>query len=234
MENDNFKLGVTKTFPCSYLADKNERLLIALDERLHNNEGYTWLMEQGFRRSGDQIYRPHCESCKACQSIRVMVNEFAPSKSQKRLLKRNADFKIRYSKQVEENYYPLYENYINTIHADGAMFPATPEQFKSFVANYITEQIFIEIWDAEKLISVAVTDKLQSALSAVYTFYHPEYRKSGLGIFSILKQIHLSSQLGKSYLYLGYQIDDCQKMNYKTRYLPHQKLMDNSWNSFKK
>tara|TARA_B110000881_G_scaffold215964_1_gene230814 strand:- start:56 stop:574 length:519 start_codon:yes stop_codon:yes gene_type:complete len=158
-----------------------------------------------------------------------MVSKFTPSKSQKRLLKRNADFKIKYSQQVELNYYPLYETYINTIHADGEMFPATPEQFESFVANGITEQIFIEVWDDEKLISVAVTDKLQSALSAVYTFYHPEYRKSGLGVFSILKQIQLSAQLGKPYLYLGYQIDDCQKMNYKTRYSPYQRLIDNSW-----
>lgn len=88
MKNLNFKLGLTQTFSCNYLPEQKERLLIAMDERLHTNESYTWLMEQGFRRSGKQIYRPHCLHCTACQSIRVMVNDFVPSKSQRRLLKK--------------------------------------------------------------------------------------------------------------------------------------------------
>ena len=229
MNDQNFKLGLTKAFDCNYLDNHQEQLLIALDERLHNNKGYTWLMEQGFRRSGGQIYRPHCADCSQCQSIRVLVEQFTLSKSQKRLIKRNSHFKIKQSTEIRDIYYPLYEKYINTIHQDGSMFPATYEQYNSFLTNDITKQLFVETWHKEKLISVAVTDCLENGLSAVYTFYHPDYRQSGLGIFSILNQIKLTRELNKPFLYLGYQIDDCQKMNYKDRYFPHQRLIDNSW-----
>ena len=229
MNNENFKLGLTKTFSCNYLDKQQEQLLIALDDRLHNNKSYTWLMEQGFRRSGEQIYRPHCPNCSQCESIRVLVDKFSLSKSQNRLVKRNSIFNIRRSTKVKAIYYPLYERYINTIHHDGSMFPATLEQYNSFLTNDITEQLFIETWHENKLISVAVTDCLENALSAVYTFYHPDYRKFGLGVFSIINQIKLSQALNKTFLYLGYQIDDCQKMNYKNKYFPHQRLVGNSW-----
>lgn len=226
---EDYQLGISKEFPCNYLLDKNERLLIATDQRFQTSENYSWLMAQGFRRSGDQIYRPHCDHCKACQSLRVMVNHFSLSKSQKRLSKKNHHFTVNVSKQKRENYYSLYEKYINTLHADGSMYPATLEQYTNFLTCHLTEQIYVEIWDDEKLISVAVTDLLSNALSAVYTFYDSDYRKEGLGVYSILSQITIAKQFKKEFLYLGYQIDDCKKMNYKNKYFPYQILQDNTW-----
>ena len=223
-----------RQFQCNYLADQQERLLIAVDPILHDSEHYGWLMHQGFRRSGNDIYRPHCLSCHACQSIRVLINNFVASKSQKRLLKRGQHFSVKVSYTIKSNYYPLYEKYINEIHSDGSMFPASPAQFQSFTQNDITEQIYIEIWHDDELISVAVTDDIPNALSAVYTFYHPDYRKYGLGVFSILKQIEISKQLEREFLYLGYQINDCEKMNYKNRYKPHQILIENQWKTVNK
>jgi len=225
----DFKLGITKAFPCNYLPDQEERLLIAVDERFHNERHYNWLMNQGFRRSGDQIYRPHCQDCQACQSIRVMAPEFTLSKSQKRLINRNAEFLVTESAHTKDIYYPLYERYINHIHSDGTMFPANPEQFSSFIGCNVCAIKFIEIWDDNKLISVAVTDVLTDGLSAVYTFYDPDYRNRGLGVFSILQQIEMCKLNNKRFLYLGYQIDDCQKMNYKNRYFPHQRLINQTW-----
>ncbi|AZQ84566.1 arginyltransferase [Colwellia sp. Arc7-635] len=232
--NVNYKLGITKSFPCSYLPEQEERLLIAVDDNLHDSEHYGWLMQQGFRRSGNDIYRPHCLACQACQSLRVLVADFMPSKSQKRLLKRNQSYQVKMSKEIKASYYPLYEQYINTIHHDGSMFPATYEQFQSFTQNNITEQRYIEIWHDDLLISVAVTDEIPEGLSAVYTFYHPNYRKDGLGVFSILKQIEIAAQLALKFLYLGYQIEGCQKMNYKNRYYPHQILVENQWKNINK
>ena len=136
--NNNYKLGITKPFSCNYLPEQEERLLIAVDESLHNREHYGWLMQQGFRRSGDDIYRPHCVACQACKSLRVLVQEFIPSKSQKRIFKRNQHFKVLLSRTIKASYYPLYERYINTVHHDGSMFPASEEQFKSFTQNNIT------------------------------------------------------------------------------------------------
>lgn len=233
MSEDSFKVGITKTFPCSYLPNKEERLLIAVDERLQNNHSYSLLMTEGFRRSGDQSYKPHCPSCNACQSIRVVIDKFMPSKSQKRSLKRNDHFQITTSDHLKNDYYPLYENYINTCHQDGSMFPANYEQFQSFLSSKLTKQLFIETWlvdgDNKQLVCVAVTDLLLNGLSAVYTFYHPDLKANGLGVFSILTQIDLCKTLDLSYLYLGYQIDDCKKMNYKNRYFPYERFINQQW-----
>ena len=238
MNNDSIKVGITKTFPCNYLPDKEERLLIAVDERLQNNRGYSLLMMEGFRRSGDQSYRPHCPHCNACQSIRVIVDKFTPSKSQKRSLKRNDHFQITTSEHLKDDYYPLYENYINTCHQDGSMFPANYQQFKSFLSSKLTKQLFIETWlvdnGKKELVCLAVTDLLLNGLSAVYTFYHPNFKAHGLGVFSILTQIKLCKKLSLSYLYLGYQIDDCQKMNYKNRYFPYERFIDQQWSLVQK
>jgi len=228
MSND-YQFGITQTFTCNYLPEEEERLLVAVDERLHNTKQYSWLMENGFRRSGDQVYRPHCINCSACKSIRVISKRFTLSKSQKRLLNKNKSYIVKVSQESKDIYYNLYENYINTIHKDGSMFPANKAQYETFTKSNVTEQIFIETWDNDILISVAVTDVLVDSLSAVYTFYHPDYRTKGLGVFSILNQIKLTNDYNKQFLYLGYQIDSCQKMNYKNKYYPYQELIENSW-----
>ncbi len=235
MNKTSYQLGISKQFPCNYLPNKQEQLLIAVDERLHNSESYAWLMTQGFRRSGDQSYRPHCPSCNACQSIRVITEQFKLSKSQKRAKKRNNHLIIKQSSHLKDSYYPLFESYINTLHQDGSMYPATFKQFESFLSCNLTKQLFIETWlpadeeNDEQLLCVAVTDVLSNALSAVYTFYHPDFKAHGLGVFSILTQINLCQQLNLPYLYLGYQIDDCQKMNYKNRYFPYERYIDGQW-----
>ncbi|WP_057831246.1 arginyltransferase [Colwellia sp. TT2012] len=235
MNEISYKLGISKTFPCNYLPDKEERLLIAVDERLANSESYAWLMTQGFRRSGEQSYRPHCPHCNACQSIRVLSQEFSPSKSQRRSKKRNNHFIIKQSSQLKDSYYPLFEAYINTFHQEGSMYPASFEQYQGFLSCNLTQQLFIETWapaneqEQEKLVCVAVTDVLSNALSAVYTFYHPEYKAHGLGVFSILTQLNFCREMSLPYLYLGYQIDDCQKMNYKDRYFPFERFINGQW-----
>ncbi|MCW8833015.1 MAG: arginyltransferase [Colwellia sp.] len=233
MNDTSFKIGITQTFPCSYLLEEKERLLIAVDERLQNNHSYSLLMSEGFRRSGDQSYRPHCPHCNACKSIRILTERFQPSKSQKRSLKRNNHFIIKYSSELKSSYYPLYELYINNTHQEGSMYPANIKQFESFLSSKLSKQLFIETWhkvdEEEKLICVAVTDVLINALSAVYTFYHTDYKANGLGVFSILTQINYCQQLSLPYLYLGYQIDECEKMNYKNRYFPYEKFENGQW-----
>lgn len=232
--NNSFQLGVSQTFPCNYLPSQQERLLIAVDDRLQNPDSYSWLMHQGFRRSGDQIYRPYCENCQACQSLRVMAQLFKPSKSQKRIISKNKHLVIASNHKLQDYYYPLYEKYINQVHSDGSMFPPSYEQYRNFLSSRLCQQLFIELWDEDKLVSVAVTDQLLDGLSAVYTFYDPDYRERGIGVYSILNQIQMAAQLHKPYLYLGYQIDACQKMNYKNRYYPHQILKENRWQTVNK
>jgi arginyl-tRNA--protein-N-Asp/Glu arginylyltransferase len=222
------KFGITQSFDCSYLPQQQEKLLIYAEDK-PPGPYYETLLEVGFRRSGEQIYRPHCDLCQACQSIRIPVVMFRPTKSQKRLLNRNQDIKVVVSEVNKAQYYALYEQYINQRHDDGSMYPASEKQYASFLScNWITP-LFIEFFLAERLIAVAVTDQLQGSLSALYTFFAPDQQARSLGTFAVLQQISIAAQRGKKYVYLGYQIDSCQKMSYKRNFLPHERFFQDKW-----
>ena len=225
----DMKFGITAPFTCSYLPEQDERLLIFMSDSVPTITEYDFLIGAGFRRSGTQVYRPHCEACKACESIRLPVDIFTASKSQKRIMKRNQDLTIHISDNDKPEYYPLYESYVNQRHADGSMYPATKEQYQGFILSPWNNALFIEIYATNELIGVAVTDNLASSLSALYTFFKPEQQQRSLGNFAILQQIELAKSLNKPFLYLGYQIDTCQKMSYKQNFLPHERFFDDKW-----
>lgn len=223
------QFGISAEFPCGYLPAEQERILVYCDDTPLSPALYSALQERGFRRSEDQVYRPHCESCQQCLSIRVPIAKFKPSKSQKRLINKCRGFDIVYSNQIKDNYYPLFEKYINQRHHDGVMFPAEPSQLSSFAKCTWAKPYFIEVYDRGNLIAVAVGDDTHIALSAVYTFFDPDYDKFSLGTFLVIEQINLSKRLNRDWLYLGYYIKDCNKMNYKTNFKPFQVLQDNEW-----
>ncbi|NVK26049.1 MAG: arginyltransferase [Gammaproteobacteria bacterium] len=223
------KFGLSTTFPCGYLEHEQERLLVYIDEQPLSPALYSALQSQGFRRSEDQVYKPHCQQCNACQSIRLPVSKTLLTRSQKRLLKKASGFHIRLSNKVKSSYYPLYEQYINQKHKGGVMYPASPSQLESFTQCTWMPPIFIELYDNESLIAVAITDSTPDSLSAVYTFYAPDYAKYSLGTLMILQQINLAKQMNKSWLYLGYFIEQCEKMSYKTRFSPYQIRIGEQW-----
>ncbi|MBQ4832504.1 arginyltransferase [Pseudoalteromonas sp. MMG010] len=229
-DQTSMRVGVSQEFTCSYLPDRQEQVLLILEPHYYNPDKYEQLLASGFRRSGDQIYRPHCPSCNACKSIRVLANKFIPSKSQKRKVnKTKKQFTLRYSNVEKPQYYSLYSKYISERHDDGAMFPPNLEQYKSFLLCNWLEIIFIELWDNDKLIAVAVTDCMNNAVSAIYTFFDPDYAHFSLGSVMIIAQIEFAKKHQKQFLYLGYQIDECTKMKYKTQFLPAQKYDNNAW-----
>ena len=145
----DLSVGVTATFACSYLDKQDEQLIMLIDPELNAQDNYLSLISIGFRRSGDQVYRPHCPDCDACQSLRLKCNSFILSKSQKRLLNKNKHFTVIKSSTQKPQYFALYERYINEIHKDGVMYPASLEQFESFMACTWGDVIFIEIYDGE-------------------------------------------------------------------------------------
>lgn len=228
------KFGITQPFACSYLPDREEQLLVYVGDTETYAEHYPLLIQAGFRRSGSQVYRPHCQCCNKCHSIRLPVNAFKPTKSQKRLLNKNAGLRTIESLSKHESYYPLYERYITERHADGTMFPPTEAQFNSFLRCDWRSPVFLEAHDADRLIAVAVTDRIDassesSGYSAMYTFFDPDYANRSLGTWMILQQIIHAQRQGSQYLYLGYQIDSCKKMNYKNRFYPHERFFNNQW-----
>lgn len=223
------KFGITDSFACSYLEQQKERLLVYVGGGVSQNADYEYLLQSGFRRSGDQVYRPHCVDCNACKSLRIAVNDFSPSKNQKRVLSKNRDITSRLSNINKPEYYDLYHRYISKRHADGSMFPPTPEQYDSFLTNNWSDTLFVELHLDNKLIAVAVTDAMEDCLSALYTFFDPALAHRSLGTHAILEQINQTRLLGKTWLYLGYQIDCSQKMNYKRKFLPNEQYIDHQW-----
>ncbi|MEM0909773.1 MAG: arginyltransferase [Pseudomonadota bacterium] len=223
------KFGITQKFTCSYLPTKEEQLLVCMLPSSELKESYSELVKVGFRRSGEQLYRPHCEACNACQSLRILCNEFVLSRSQKRIKNKNADIDISVRFEEQDDYFELYERYINAHHTDGSMYPANYEQYTNFIRCNWQRPLFIEARCDNHLIAVAVTDKLFDGLSALYTFYEPTMSKRSLGTYMILKQIDITKRFQLPYLYLGYQIDECKKMNYKKHFTPHQRFVSNRW-----
>ncbi|QUM83945.1 arginyltransferase [Moritella sp. 28] len=223
------KVALTPPMPCSYLSEQQEQILVVQDDQLHSQAGYEVLLLNGFRRSGNDVYRPHCQTCQACQSIRIDSQLFKVSKSQKRLLKKNKHIEIRVSHQPRPDYYPLYERYINTLHSDGAMFPASQSQYDGFITSAWLTPTFLEFYLNDTLIAVAVTDVMANSMSAMYCFYDPNFLHNSLGTYAILQQLLLAKATGKQWLYLGYQIDQCGKMNYKVNFNPHERLVAGKW-----
>lgn len=233
MREVNLKVGLTPRHQCSYLPGRQEQLLVLLDKELLCPLGYERLLSAGFRRSGSDIYRPHCQSCHACESLRIDVARFAPSRGQKRITRLNRDIRVRVNEQDKPEYFRLYQLYINERHRDGAMYPASRQQYDGFLLCHWLPPVFVEFWLEQRLVAVAVTDLLGHALSAMYTFYDPDLEHRSLGTFAILSQLRLAAELNKEWLYLGYQVDDCKKMSYKQHFRPHQRLVAGQWLAMK-
>ena len=167
----------------------------------------------GYRRSGDFIYRPHCTGCEECRPCRIPVAQFSPRRNQQRCLKSNQDLSLNIVKaHYSDEYFELYRDYLNARHGDGEMSNPVPDDFEKFLYSDWSNTYFLEARKDERLLAVAVTDVTPSGLSAVYTYFDPAESKRGLGNFCILQQIHHTQLMQLDHLYMGYWINDCQKM----------------------
>lgn len=221
----------TSEHDCGYLPDR-QASNVFIDPRQEIDAGiFSFLSSYGFRRSGSHVYKPRCAECQACQPLRVIVNEFVPSKSQRRCLNRNQDLQAFLLTDIRnDEYYSLYEKYISARHADGEMYPPTRQQFEDFLSSEWGATRYVCFRDPDdKLVSVAVVDCLHNGLSAMYSFFDPDQDKRSLGVFNILYQILWAKDQDLAYLYLGYLIDGCDKMNYKNKYKPYQLLKGDHW-----
>ena len=226
----SLQLYLAQEHPCSYLPGRSAGSVFIDPSTPVTAQLYGQLLEQGFRRSANNIYRPHCGDCNACVSVRIVAQDFVASASQQKVMRRNQDLSVRaVSSEFREEHYQLYQRYIEQRHADGDMYPPSIAQFKSFLTSDLELVRFYEFRAGEKLLAVAVTDVLPSGLSAMYTFFEPEDRRRSLGRYAILWQIQESLRLGLPYLYLGYWVQDCQKMSYKTQYQPLQGFINQYW-----
>jgi len=224
------KLYATHPHPCSYLAGEQATTVFIDPDANVNQQTYSELADLGFRRSGGHIYRPHCVNCQACLAARIPVQQFNAKRNQRKIWNRNKDLLVEEVEDIDsEEYFLLYQRYIDLRHRDGDMFPATREQYQSFLTKEWDSTRFFNFRSADKLLAVAVVDQLTRGLAAVYTFYDGDCERRSLGSYAILWQIEMARQLELPYLYLGYWIRNCRKMNYKKDYQPMEILVDNRW-----
>lgn len=215
---------------CSYLPDRKATTLFVDPSYAVNSYLYQELLRIGFRRSGGLIYRPHCESCSACMPVRVPVNQFKPSRSQKRILKKNRELVVYPGEpDLKAEHFDLYRRYQHHRHPGSSMDNADPEKYIDFLVNQHLQTIFYEFRLEQRLLAVAVTDRLPESLSAVYTFFDPEESHRSLGGYAILWQIQEARRLNLESLYLGYWIEECQKMAYKADYRPLEAFAEDKW-----
>lgn len=196
------------------------------------NKLYSELVRQGFRRSGSFVYRPCCDHCQACTSIRIAVNAFHPDRSQRRAARQHGQLHIHITKPFfSEEHYALYQRYQHAKHEHGGMDVDDVAQYREFLVDSPRDSYLIEFREADSshdLRMVSIVDLLDDGLSAVYTFYEPLPCQS-YGTFNVLWQIEHARAIGLRYLYLGYWIENCQKMSYKTRFKPHELLLNGQW-----
>lgn len=221
---------VTPPHPCSYLHDREAVTLFVDPTSKVTGQLYSALSNLGFRRSGKHIYRPHCGSCQACIPIRIPVEAFVPRRKHRRILDRNADLEVELrDAEYRDEYFNLYAAYMTSRHADGDMYPPSPDQFESFLLSDWSDTRFVVFSQGPRVIAVAVTDVMNDGLSAIYSFFDPAQPRRSLGTNAILHQIRLAREMGLHYLYLGYWIEACRKMSYKSEYRPFEQYRGNRW-----
>ncbi|MDD5273944.1 MAG: arginyltransferase [Methylovulum sp.] len=227
-------LLITAPHPCGYLEGKQAQSAFVAPSFGLNTAIYSQLIAHGFRRSGDEVYRPHCAQCSQCVPVRLPVAQFKPSRNHQRCLQKNRQTAAIIKPAVfEQTHYNLYLHYQKQRHAEGNMANSSPDDYIGFLGSSWCDTQFVEFSIADELAAVAIVDRLDNALSAVYTFFDPKFSSHSLGVYAVLWQIHYAQTQGLEWLYLGFWIADCQKMNYKNQYQPLQGFIDQHWDFLK-
>jgi arginyl-tRNA--protein-N-Asp/Glu arginylyltransferase len=235
---DTPQFYLTAPSPCPYLPGKEERKVFTHLVGERAPELNNILTHGGFRRSQSIAYRPACDGCRSCVSVRVLAAEFRPTRSMRRITRRNADItsEMRLATPTSEQY-AIFRAYLDSRHRDGGMADMTVLDYAMMVEDSHVETRIVEYRRfvpgnsnrPGELIAVALTDVLSDGLSMVYSFFEPEEAARSLGTFMVLDHIARARQLGLAYVYLGYWVRGSGKMDYKSRFLPQERLTPDGW-----
>jgi len=232
---------VTAPQPCPYLPGRQERKLFTHLTHDKSPALVDNLLRGGFRRSQNIAYMPYCEGCQGCVSVRVLVDEFEPTRSMRRVVDGNRDLVARRLEATPTSeQYALFRAYIDARHSEGGMADMSVLDYAMMVEDSIIDTFITEYRlkpepttkapvQKRPLVATALCDRLSDGVSMVYSFFEPEAYRRGLGTFMILDHIAHAKRLGLPYLYLGYWINGSPKMSYKRRFQPQQQLSTGGW-----
>jgi len=219
---------------CSYLPERTWRLPLRLPVRGLTHDEMSNRLDQGDRRQGRLLYRTACPSCNACQPIRLNVDAFRPNKTQRRVLRRGDELiDVELGRTVvDRRRVQLYNLHKRGRDLAAGEHTTSEEAYRSFLGDSCCDSFEMRYYVAGELFGVAIVDRGEDALSAVYFYWDPRCTMLSPGTYSIMKQVELCRQLELRYLYLGLYIHRCKAMAYKGRYLPHQRRIDGRWRTF--
>lgn len=232
--NRLFTFATTELQPCPYLDDRNERRLFSLLPSGGSDDHHETLVQAGFRRSQNVVYRPVCPGCRACRSVRIPVERFAPSRSLRRVAKRNADLtREALRPRYTEEHYRLFRRYIESRHGDGGMADMDRGSFRRMLETSPVTTWLLEFRDPNgALIAASLTDEVRSGLSGVYKYFDAEQSRRSLGTYVIFSHVAEARERGLPYVYLGYWVHGSSKMDYKARFRPLEVLEHDGWRPF--
>ena len=215
--------------PCPYLPDRAATLEHVAVSQLSPGE-YEDLMNRGWRKFGPMLFRPVCASCRECRPLRIPVAEFAPSRSQQRNWRKNADLEVRLAPpSVDAARLDLYRRY-QAGQAAAKGWPDGERSAASYAFQFVQNplpSVEVSLWEGEALRAVVLTDLTPRCVSAVYHFHDPDCRARGLGTYALLHVIELAGRLQKPWVYFGFYVAGCASMRYKTHFQPHEILQPN-------
>ncbi len=227
---------VTAPQPCPYLEGRMERKLFTALQGDHAGILNDTLSKQGFRRSQNVLYRPSCTECAACMSARIDVARFSATRSQRRVIKRNATLERRaISPWATEDQYALFRKYLDTRHHDGGMADMDIFEFAAMIEETPVRSRLVEYHGSEAtpespdLAAVCLTDVLDDGLSMVYSFFEPDRAADSLGTYVILDHIRIAQEAGLPYVYLGYWVPGSPKMDYKAKFSGLEVYFGGAW-----
>ncbi len=233
-------LYLTAEGPCPYLPNRRERKvfthLLGSNAKPLNDA----LSEAGFRRSQTIAYRPACETCNACVSVRIRVSDYKASKGFRRVMSNNADIaRAHIEPKATQEQFGILRDYLDDRHENGGMADMTALDYVSMIEDTTVQTEVVEYRAGDiapdgqaPLLAVALTDELEDGLSMVYSFYDTKETGRSLGTYLILDHIEEARLRGLPYVYLGYWIKNCRKMAYKERFQPLEALTKEGWQDF--
>lgn len=216
---------------CPYLPDRSERKIVTELSGEQSLRMHDLLIGAGFRRSHGMVYRPACTGCKACLPVRIRVSKFQPSRSLRRVWKRNSDLQAKILNAVaSEEQYALFARYQKSRHGDSGMASMSFDDYRAMVEDTVVQTMVVEFRDPQgRLVSVSLSDRLGDGLSGVYKFFDPDQSRRSAGTFIILWHVHHARGECLPFVYLGYWIADCRKMAYKSRFSGLESLNGSLW-----
>ncbi|MDE1567115.1 arginyltransferase [Aquabacter sediminis] len=241
---DTPQFYLTAPSPCPYLPGREERKVFThlVGERATALNDV--LTQGGFRRSQSIAYRPACEGCRACVSVRICVADFKETRGFRRVAAENEDLvgTLRPPTPTSEQY-SLFRAYVSTRHGSGGMADMNVLDYAMMVEDTHVQTRLVEYRrrgpdtringrGTGDLFAVALTDILSDGLSMVYSFYNPNIAKRSLGTFLILDHIARARAMDLPYVYLGYWVKGSRKMSYKSRFVPQERLSPQGWERF--